>query len=83
MTAHQSMKQRKGLSGLRISKIREFDISADELKEGLQEQDVLEVQEAKWIRMQNTSVKQFLLIFSLELPPEYLKIPGQVKTCYS
>ena len=63
VTAHKSMNQSKGLVF-----IREFDISADELKEGLREQDVIEVQEAKWIK--NTSVKPFLLTFSLELPPE-------------
>ena len=75
VTAHKSMNQSKGLVF-----IREFDVSADELKEGLREQDVIEVQEAKWIRMQNTSVKPFLMTFSLELPPEHLKIPGEAST---
>jgi len=57
--------------------ISEFDISAQELAEGLREQDVIEVTEAPWIKVRRPEVKVFLATFNRDAPPETVKIPGE------
>jgi len=70
--AHRTLNTSKGLVF-----ISEFDISAQELQDGLADQNVIEVSNAFWIKVQRPGVQVFLLTFSGDTPPEFLKIPGE------
>jgi len=70
--AHKTLNTSKGLIF-----ISEFDISAEELQDGLTDQNVIEVKSAFWIKVQRPGVQVFLLTFSGDTPPESLKIPGE------
>jgi len=72
VSGHQTMNTSKG-----IIYIREFDIGEEELRVGLQDQSVIEVMHATWIKGRNEWVKPFLLTFATHKTPEHVKIPGE------
>jgi len=72
VSGHQTMNTSKG-----IIYIREFDIGEEELRVGLQDQSVIEVVHATWIKGRNEWVKPFLLTFAMHATPEHVKIPGE------
>jgi len=69
---HRTMNTSKGLVY-----ISEFDITEDELKEGLEDQGVLDVKTAFWIKTKRPELKVFLVTFSSDSPPEFVRIPGE------
>jgi len=72
VTPHKTFNTSRGL--LYIS---EFDISAQELAEGLRDQAVIDVTEAHWIKVRRPEVKVFLATFNQDTPPDTVKIPGE------